>query len=96
MTLETQPFEPADYIRGPEEAAIYLNDAVASGDPAVVAAALGTIARARGASSVAAGAGISRAALYKGLAPSGNPTLATVMAVMQELGLKLAVEPAAG
>lgn len=92
---ELHPFDPADYVRTPEEAALYLTDAMESGDPAVVAAALGTIARARGASETARAAGISRAALYRGLGAQGNPTLATVMAVMKELHLTLAARPAA-
>ena len=58
--------------------------------------ALGTIARAHGTSRLSKAAGVSRAVLYNGLNPSGNPTLATVMAVMKEMGLKLAVQPAAG
>lgn len=96
MELETEPFDPAEYIRNPDEAALYLNDAMASGDPAVVAAALGTIARAHGTSRLSKAAGVSRAVLYNGLNPAGNPTLATVMAVMKEMGLKLAAQPAAG
>jgi probable addiction module antidote protein len=94
MELELEPFEPADYVRNAEEAALFLNDAIASGDPAVVAAALGTIARARGAAAIAKGAGVSRAAVYNGLTPTGNPTLATFLAVTKELGLELAAAPA--
>ena len=37
--------------------------------------------------------GISRATLYASLSPSGNPTLATVLAVLKELGMVLKVEP---
>lgn len=94
MDLELEPFEPADYVRSTEEAALFLNDAIASGDPKVVAAALGTIARARGAGGVAKGAGVSRAAVYNGLSLAGNPTLATFLAVTKELGLELAAHPA--
>ena len=95
MELETEPFDAAAYIRDDDDAAFFLNDAMASGDPAVVAAALGVIARAHGASRLSREAGVSRAALYNGLKPGGNPTLATVMGVMKELGLKLTVQPAA-
>jgi len=92
MKLETAPFDPADYVITPQDAAAYLTDAMASGDAAVVAAALGTIARAHGAGRLAKAAGLSRAALYNGLTATGNPTLATMMSVLGELGLTLAAE----
>jgi probable addiction module antidote protein len=87
------PFDPADYVRSPEEAALYLSDALESGDPKVVAAALGVVARARGATRLAEAAGISRSSLYNSLSETGNPTLALMMAVLQEMGLELRVGP---
>ncbi|MFC4292679.1 addiction module antidote protein [Sphingorhabdus arenilitoris] len=93
VKVETKRFDPADYVRSDEEAALYISDALAGGDPSEVAAAIGTVARARGASGLARATGISRAALYKGLSAEGNPTLATVLAVLKELGMTLKVEP---
>ena len=44
---------------------------------------------------VAAKAGISRESLYRSLSPKGNPTLKTLIAVLNTLGLRLSVaEPA--
>jgi probable addiction module antidote protein len=85
------PFDPADFVRTPEEAALFLSDALDSGDPRVVAAALGVVARARGASQIAQAAGVSRASLYSGLSDAGNPTLGLMMSVLRELGLELRV-----
>lgn len=93
LEIETDPFDPAEYVRNPEEAAIYLNDAIESGDPAVVAAAVGTIARAHGTTELAKSAGLSRAVLYSGFSKDGNPTLATLMTVLREMGLLLSVLP---
>ncbi|MEQ1689117.1 MAG: addiction module antidote protein [Sphingopyxis sp.] len=93
VKVETKPFDPADYIRDDEEAALYISDALKSGDAADVATALGTVARARGASGLARATGLSRAALYSSLSPSGNPTLATVLSVLKELGMEMRVEP---
>lgn len=45
---ETEPFDPAEYIRDPDEAALYLNDAISSADPVVVAAAIDTVVRGLG------------------------------------------------
>ncbi len=93
VNVATEVFDPADYVRNEEEAALYISDALQSGDPNEVAAAIGTVARARGTSGLARATGISRAALYKGLSADGNPTLATLLAVLKELGMTLRAEP---
>ena len=49
-------------------------------DPAALAKALGTIARARGMSEIAANAGIGREALYKALRPTSQPRFDVSMA----------------
>lgn len=73
MTTEvTIPFDPAAYIRTTEEAALYLDDALQSGDPSVIAAALGTIVRGRGASEVAKASEVSRSAIYNRLLEGGG------------------------
>jgi len=63
-------------------------------DPAFVADALGVIARARGMTEVAREAGVSRESLYRALSADGNPEFATVLRVLQTLGLRLCVAPA--
>ena len=62
------------------------------GDPALVAAALGDVARASGMAEVARKSGMARESLYKALSPAGNPEFATVLKVLRALGLKLSVE----
>jgi len=47
-----------------------------------------------GLGAVAAQAGISRESLYRALSPKGNPTLKTLLAVLNTLGLRLTVSPA--
>lgn len=47
-----------------------------------------------GLGAVAAQAGISRESLYRALSPKGNPTLKTLLAVLNTLGLRLTVAPA--
>jgi len=42
---------------------------------------------------VAAKAGISRESLYRSLSPKGNPTLKTLVAVLNTMGLSLSVVP---
>jgi probable addiction module antidote protein len=47
-----------------------------------------------GMGAVAAQAGISRESLYRALSPKGNPTLKTLIAVLNAVGLRLSVTPA--
>jgi probable addiction module antidote protein len=58
-------------------------------DPAFIASALGTIARARGMADLAKQTGLTREGLYNSLSKDGNPSLGTVMKVMKALGLRL-------
>lgn len=92
MALETFPFDAAEHLTAPEDQAGLLNEALASGDAAVVAAALGIIARARGMTEVAREAGVTRVALYKSLSEEGDPRLTTLLGVMRALGVKLSAE----
>jgi len=95
MTASTKPFDPAAYLDTPEAIATYLTEALDTRDPALVADALGVVARARGMSEVARQAGVSRESLYRALSAEGNPEFGTVLKVAQALGVRLAFETAA-
>lgn len=77
------------------EAAIseYLTAILEDGDPALLAAALGDIAKARGMAQIAEAAGLGREALYKALRPGAQPRFDTIARVCTALGLKLVVRP---
>ncbi|MHB1110711.1 MAG: addiction module antidote protein [Devosia sp.] len=89
MALETVPFDPAQYLGGPEAQAELLSDAFESGDAKCIANALGVVARARGMSQVARDAGVTREALYKALSDDGDPRPTTLLGVVKALGIKL-------
>ena len=88
---ETIPWDAADYLKTDEDIAYYLEAVFKDGDPALIAAALGDVARAKGMSQVAQAAGLGRESLYKALSKDGNPEFATVLKVLHALGLKLKV-----
>ena len=92
-TTPTRRWDPADHFETGEDMVAYLEAAFEDGDPALIAAALGDVARARGMTKVAADAGLGRESLYKALSPNGNPEFATVLKVMQALGLRLHASP---
>ncbi len=91
---QTRPWDAADYLEDLDDVVAYLEAAFEDGDPRIVAAALGDIARSRGMTAVAAKAGLGRESLYKALSGDGNPALATILGVMSALGLRLRPLPA--
>jgi len=86
-------FDPAEYLDSDEAVAEYLSAVLAGNDPALLAAALGDIARARGMSDIAKSTWLAREALYKALRPGAQPRFDTVSRVCAALGVRLVAEP---
>ena len=91
MTEKFTRWDSAEYLKTEEDLANYLDACMeeAGDDPAFIAKALGTIARARGMTQVARDAGLSRESLYRALSGEGNPEFGTILKVVKALGLKL-------
>ncbi|MGJ5081750.1 addiction module antidote protein [Bradyrhizobium sp. HKCCYLS3013] len=87
-------FDAAEHLRTPAARAEYLNLVLADGDPAEVRDALNLVARAQGMSQVAKAAGVTREGLYKTLGENGNPEFATVLRIINAMGIRLTAEPA--
>jgi probable addiction module antidote protein len=66
-------FDAAPYLDSEDAVAPYLTDILEANDPALLAAALGAIARARGMSEIAKAPGLTREALYKALRADAQP-----------------------
>ncbi|HCA57463.1 MAG TPA: putative addiction module antidote protein [Blastocatellia bacterium] len=94
--IKTTPWDPAEHLNSENEMAAYLEAALEEGEPSLVAAALGDIARARGMTQLARDTGLGRESLYKALSPNGNPEFATIMKVVQALGLRFHASPDKG
>ena len=95
MTAETfSRYDSADYLETPEDIAAYLEAALEEDDPALIAHALGAVARSRGMTQLSRETDISREGLYKALSIEGNPSFATVSKVLHAFGLRIALEPA--
>lgn len=89
MPLKTTRWDATRYLQTKEDIAAYLDAVVEDGDPELLKAALGDIARSKGMTEIARAAGLGRANLYKALSPEGNPEFATVTKVLRALGLRL-------
>lgn len=90
---ELPEFDAAEYLNSEQDVAAYLTTVLEEGDPALLAAALGDIARARGMTQVAKDSGITREALYKALRPGSEPRFDTVSRVCAALGVRLVAQP---
>ena len=82
----TSPYDVAEHLRTREDMAAYLDASIeeAAGDPAFVAKALGDIARAQGMAQLASDARLSRKSLYKALSRERDPTIDTVLRIVDE------------
>ena len=87
--MKTRPWDAAEHLNTEGDMAAYLEAVLEDGDPALIAAALGDIARAKGMSQIARETGLGRESLYKALSPDGNPEFSTVLKVVRALGLRL-------
>lgn len=90
-TTETRPWDAAALLCSDDDIVAYLEAVLDEGDPALLAAALGDVARAKGMTRIARDAGLGRESLYKALSLGGNPEFATVQKVIRALGLRLRV-----
>ncbi len=90
MEMEpTYKWDAAEHFESEEDMAAYLEAALEENDAALIAAALGDVARAKGMSQIAKQAGLGRESLYKALSSEGNPEFVTILKVINALGLQL-------
>jgi probable addiction module antidote protein len=85
-------FDAARYLNNDAAIAAYLTDIIEANNPALLASALGDIARARGMSEIAKASGITREALYKALRPDAQPRFDTISRVCAAMGVRLVAQ----
>jgi probable addiction module antidote protein len=91
--VKTTVWDPVEYLETKEDIAIYLDDIFKSGDPNVIVAAIGDIARARSMSKIADDTDRGRESLYKSLSQDSNPSFETILKVLSSLGFGLRPSP---
>lgn len=90
---ELPEFDITEYLTSEEEIAAYLTTVLEEKNPALLTAALGDIARARGMTQVAKDAGIAREALYEALRPGSEPRFEIIIRICTALGVRLVAQP---
>lgn len=93
MAVTISRWDASEYLETTEDMLAYLNEAARSDDPALLQAALGDIAKAKGMTDIARTAGVGRESLYKSLSTTGNPSFQTIAKVIDALGGQLSVTP---
>lgn len=93
MAVKTSEWDASEYLGSEEEIAAYLNAVLDEGDPVLLQAALGDVAKARGMTAVAQEVGVGRESLYKSLSLTGNPSFQTIVKVSNALGLRMTFQP---
>ena len=89
MSKTLTKFDAAATLRDSEAIAEYMAVAFETQDASYVSHALGVVARAKGMSEISRASGLSREHLYRSFSEDGNPTLKSILAVMDALGVQL-------
>ncbi|HBO2557474.1 TPA: putative addiction module antidote protein [Pseudomonas aeruginosa] len=96
MEVKFSRYDTSDYLKTEDDVTAYLDAVMEDGDPSLIAAALGDLARTRNLSQLARDVKMSRQGLEKALSGDGDPSFATVVKVTQALGLRLTFKPTRG
>ena len=94
MNGKTIAFNPAQYLESEEDIALFVSDALSTGDCRHIAHCLGIVAQAKETSSIAKEAGLTQEQFYQSYIEDGNPSLKDTLAVMKALGITLSGTPA--
>ncbi len=89
--ITTSLWDASEHLETDDDMVMYLEAAFEDGDPALISAVLGDIARARGMAQIAERTGLGRTSLYKALSVEGHPDFATILKVINALDIKLRV-----
>ncbi|HKT27749.1 addiction module antidote protein [Dyella sp.] len=92
MTDKFTKLDLAELLTSDEAIELFLSEAFETKDPGHIAYCLGVAARAKGMVQVSKETGLARGALYRMLSEDGNPTLKTMLSVLDVLGLDITVK----
>ena len=90
--MRSKPFDTAEYLQTPEQAAEYLNAALEDGDEhLLLAAVLDVVKASGGVTALSRKTDISREAIYRALSKDGNPRLSSLIAILHALDLDVSI-----
>ena len=89
MNGKTIAFNPAQYLESEEDIALFVSDALSTGDCRHIAHCLGIVAQAKETSSIAKEAGLTQEQFYRSFIEDRNPSLKDTLALLNALGISL-------
>ena len=92
--VKLRTFDASRYLDTEESVAAYLAEALETNDADFISEAISTVARARGMTQLAKTSGVSREQLYRSFGSGANPTLKTVLRVLEAMNVTLTATPA--
>jgi probable addiction module antidote protein len=92
IMLKTTKWDIQKELKTREDVLYYLEAALEEDDAEFFLTALGDAARSEGMAQIAREIGVTREGLYTSLSAGGNPSLVTIMKVLQALGFRLRIE----
>ncbi|MDR3170878.1 MAG: putative addiction module antidote protein [Treponema sp.] len=90
--MKITKWDMATHIQTPEDVKAYLEAALAENDTELLFAVIDDIARSKGMAAIAHNLHVARESLYRSLSSHGNPSFATIIGVLENLGYRLRVE----
>lgn len=90
--MKLSKWDMSDNIKNKEDAYTYLQVAFEEGNVEDIMNVLSAISRAKGMTKIAKNLGVGRESLYKSLSPEGNPSFATIIKLLSNLGLCLTIK----
>ena len=89
MSMKITDLDVSEYLDTEESIASYLSAIIEEGDPQLLLAAIGDVAKARGMAKIASDTGLGRESLYKALKPESKPRFETIVKILNSLGVKI-------
>jgi len=93
--VKLRTFDASRYLDTEESVAAYLAEALETNDADFISEAISTVARAQGMTQLAKTSGVSREQLYRSFGSGANPTLKTVLRVLEAMNVTLTATPVA-
>ena len=94
-TLESMPYDAADYLETAEDVRRFLESCLEDNDPEFFIQALGIAARSKGMTEISKQTGLGRESLYKSFGLGKHPRFETVFKVINALGLEFRLQQSA-
>ncbi|MFP3042868.1 putative addiction module antidote protein [Treponema primitia] len=90
--MATTKWDLTDFIDSKKDVIANIEAALEENDPEYLFEVIGALARSKDMTEIAKELNVTRESLYRSISPDGNPSFATVIKLLDVLGLQLSVK----